>query len=75
MQHETASNIFLSQQNQWSVINNALNNVVPSNYWQAGENVGSTVYTAKDNPCQIMKDLANRYGIPNLGEKEEAGKK
>ena len=37
--------------------------------------MGPTAHTATDNPQQITQDLANRYGKPTPGKKEEAAKK
>ena len=59
--YQTARNIFLSQENVRSAINSALNDVVPEKYYRAGANTGPNVYTATDNPRQIIEYLMNRY--------------
>ena len=60
---EARRHIYATQSNVKNAIKNALNDADPQDYRRVpGGGVGPKVYTATDNPWDIIKELQGRYG-------------
>ena len=71
VQFTVAPNIYNSQENVRQAYLKALNVAMPEAYRRTQGDMGSTMYTATDDPRAILLSMQRRYGKRMLTEKEE----
>lgn len=74
--YDANKNVFDSQQNVKRAVNDALNKAIPAIFRKPiGAQVGTKVFTVRDDPKQIIMDLRARYGRATPIEKKENDRK
>jgi hypothetical protein len=74
--YEANKAVFDSQQNVRRAVNDALNKAIPAMFRKPiGAQVGTKVYTVRDDPKQIIMELRDRYGRTTPNEKAENDRK